>query len=135
MNSRFVDSNIFIYVMMNDPSYSDKALRILTSFEEGNTSGWTSTLALSQVFSHLKKRKKYQAIDRFYDYLDTTPIGIAETTREDLINARRAREKQGLPWNMWDDLVLASQMQRLGVSEIYSNDTDFDKMHDLKRFF
>lgn len=135
MNSRFVDSNIFVYVMMDDPSYSRKALRILTSFEEGRDYGWTSTLALSQAFSHLKKRRKYQAIDKFYDYLEGSPIGITETTRDDLTNARKAREGQGLPWSMWDDLVLASQMQRLGVAEIYSNDPDFDKMQGLKRFF
>jgi predicted nucleic acid-binding protein len=135
MSSRFVDSNIFIYVMMDDPSYSDKALRILTGFEDGDISGWTSTLVLSQAFSHLKKRKKYHAIDKFYDYLDSTPISVAETTRDDLISARKASKEHGLPWSMWDDFILASQMRRLGLSEIYSNDQDFDKMHGIKRLF
>ena len=36
---------------------------------------------------------------------------------------------------MWDDLVLAAQMDRLGVTEIYSNDADFDKLRGLKRVF
>ncbi len=135
MSTRFVDSNIFVYLIMGDPLYSGKALHILTSFEEGDASGWTSTLALSQAFSHLKKRKKYDAVDKFYDYLDGTPVRVAETTRDDLTNARKSREAQGLPWSMWDDLVLASQMQRLGISEIYSNDRDFDKIRGLKRFF
>jgi predicted nucleic acid-binding protein len=135
MNSRFVDSNVFVYVMMGDLSYSTKALQILTSFEEGNVLGWTSTLALSQAFSHLKKRRKFNAIDKFYDYLDGSPVHVAETTRDDLTSARRTGKDHGLPWSMWDDLVIASQMQRLGISEIYSNDRDFDKIHGLTRFF
>ena len=135
MNSRFVDSNVFIYVLMQDPSYSEKALRILSGIEQGSESGWTSTLALSQVFSHLKKRRRYQAIDKFYDFLDGTPIRVSETTREDLTRARITKEEQSLPWSMWDDLVIASQMRRLGVSEIYSNDADFDKLNGLERFF
>ena len=120
---------------MQDPSYSAKALEVLTGIENGRESGWTSTLALSQVFSHLKKRRRYQAIDKFYDFLDGTPILVSETTREDLTQARIAKEEQNLPWSMWDDLVIACQMRRLGVSEIYSNDRDFDKLDGLKRFF
>lgn len=135
MNPRFVDSNVFIYVLMQDPSYSAKALRILAAIEEGSESGCTSTLALSQVFSHLKKRRKYQAIDKFYDFLDGTPIRVSETTREDLTGARAIREEQDLPWSMWDDLVIACQMRRLGLSEIYSTDEDFDKLSGLKRLF
>jgi predicted nucleic acid-binding protein len=135
VSTRFVDSNIFVYVMMGDPAYSAKALQILKGFEEGKDQGWTSTLALSQAFSHLKKRKKYQAVDKFYDFLEGTPIRVTETTRDDMVNARTEKEERGLQWNMWDDLVIAAQMRRLDVSEIYSNDTDFDKIKGLTRFF
>ena len=135
VTTRFLDSNIFVYVMMDDPSYSGKALRILPRIEEGKEQGWTSTLALSQAFSHLKKRKKYQAVDRFYDFLEGNPIRVTETTREDMVNARASKQAQNVQWNMWDDLVIASQMRRLEISEIYSNDTDFDKLKGLTRFF
>lgn len=132
---RFVDSNIFVYVMMADPAYSAKALQILTGFEQGKDQGWTSTLALSQAFSHLKKRKKYQAVDKFYDFLEGSPIRVTETTRDDMVNARNEKEDQGLQWRLWDDLVIAAQMRRLTISEIYSNDADFDKLKGLTRFF
>ena len=36
---------------------------------------------------------------------------------------------------MWDDLVIAAQMERLKLGEIYSNDRDFDKIRGLKRVF
>jgi len=46
--ARFVDSNIFVYVITNDPAYAKKSVAILTRFEEGEEMGWTSTLALSK---------------------------------------------------------------------------------------
>ena len=135
MNSRFVDSNIFVYVIMGDPAHGARSVRILTGFEEGKEVGWTSTLALSQVFSHLKKRKAYHAIDKFYEYVQESPVAITQTTREDMERAREIKVESGLSWSMWDDLVLASQMERLKLTEIYSRDLDFDKFQNLKRIF
>jgi predicted nucleic acid-binding protein len=135
LNSRFVDSNVFVYVLMDDPANGARSVRILTRFEAGEETGWTSTLALSQVFSHLKKRKKPEAIDKFYEYLKESPIAITETSREDVEHAKEIKEEQTLDWSMWDDLVIASQMNRLKLTEIYSNDRDFDKFRNLKRMF
>lgn len=36
---------------------------------------------------------------------------------------------------MWDDLVITAQMKRLGITEIYSNDKDFDRIPWIKRIF
>lgn len=135
MDSRFVDSNLFVYVMMQDPSFAGRSLEILTGFEEGEEAGWTSTLVLSQVFSHLKKRGKHQVIDRFYGYLESSPISVAETSLGDIARAQEIKKEQSLPWSMWDDLVIAAQMERLKLGEIYSNDRDFDKIRGLKRVF
>jgi predicted nucleic acid-binding protein len=135
LSSRFVDSNIFIYVLMNDPSYAEKSLHILGGFEEGKETGWTSTLALSQVFAHLKKRRQYRVIDKFYEYLAGSPISVTETSRADVEHAKQIKDEQKLQWNMWDDLVLASQMEKVRVTEIYSNDTDFDRLKGIRRIF
>jgi len=134
LNARFVDSNVFVYVLMDDPVNGAKSVRILTRFEEGEETGWTSTLALGQVFSHLKKRKKPEAVDKFYEYLKESPISITETTREDVEHTKQIKEEQNLEWRMWDDLVIASQMETLKLSEIYSNDRDF-KFKKLNRIF
>ncbi len=135
MGARFVDSNVFIYVMMSDPTFAERSLRILTDFEDGRETGWTSTLALSQVFSHLKKRGKFPVIDKFYEYLESSPINVLETSRDDIVRAQAISREQSLPWNMWDDLVLAAQMERVKINEIYSNDADFDGISGLKRLF
>ena len=135
MVARFVDSNIFVYVIMNDPAYAKKSVAILTRFEEGEEMGWTSTLALSQIFAHLRRRKKYHEIDIFYEYLEGSALSITDTTRSDFDHAREMKHELNLPWSMWDDLVLASQMDRLKVTEIYSNDSDFDMLKGLKKIF
>jgi predicted nucleic acid-binding protein len=135
LDSKFVDSDIFIYVLMNDPDFAARSVQILIGFEEGKEIGWTSTLALSQVYSHLKHRREYQAIDKFYDYLDESPISVKETTLEDFEHAKKMKDEFNLTWKMWDDLVIASQMERLKIAEIYSNDSDFDKFKNLRRLF
>jgi predicted nucleic acid-binding protein len=33
---------------------------------------------------------------------------------------------------MWDDILIAAQMERIGINEIYSN---FDKIPQIKRIF
>ena len=36
---------------------------------------------------------------------------------------------------MWDEMVIAAQMKRLNINEIYSNYSDFDKIPWIKRTF
>ena len=94
--------------------------------------GYTSTLVLSQVIAHLIRRKRVEAIDKFLSYAEETLV-VVETLAKDFVEARRMRESMRVSWRMWDDLVIASQMRRLGISEIYSNDSDFDKIRGIKR--
>ena len=54
---------------------------------------------------------------------------------EDYLGARRLAEEAGLEFpSMRDDLVIAAQMKRLGISEVYSNG-DFDMIHGVQRLF
>jgi len=53
----------------------------------------------------------------------------------DFEEARAIQLKLNLPWSIWDDIVIAAQMKRLDLREIYSNDNDFDKIPWIKRTF
>jgi len=133
---RFIDSNIFVYVLSADPRYSTTALRALEAAEQGLVEAYTSTLVVSQVLAHLERRRRHRAMMLFLDYLEESPIKVIETTMEDYVAARRLAEEAGLSFHsMWDDLVIAAQMQRLGIEEIYSNDRDFDKIPWVRRIF
>jgi len=130
---RFLDSNVFIYHLLNDPRNGKRAREILEYIEAGQEAA-VPMIAITQICSYLKWRKLSYTIPIFLKLLQSLPtLSKEETLFSDYISALSLQEKLHLPWTMWDDLVIASQMQRLGVHEIYSFDTDFDKISIVKR--
>ena len=72
----------------------------------------------------------------FLDYLRSlVTLTKIETTFEDFLQATTLMKEYGLDEKMWDDLVIYSQMKRMKINEIYSNDSDYDKLKDIKRIF
>ncbi|WP_390532972.1 PIN domain-containing protein [Sulfurisphaera ohwakuensis] len=39
-----------------------------------------------------------------------------------------------LSYKLWNDAIIFSQMKRLGIDVIYSNDRDFDPFHVSRKF-
>ena len=77
--------------------------------------------------------KKTSTIPIFLDFLLSLPnLTKVETTFADYVNLRTSTEVRA---NNWDDLVIASQMGRHGIDEIYSNDSDFGSIPGIKRVF
>ncbi len=132
---RFVDSNIFIYHLAGDPDYGKIAGEILERIEREEKAA-TSTLVISQVCAYLKWKKAVEVIPVFIDLLRSMPSMVKEeTTFLDIASAYALQEETEMGWKRWDDLVIASQMERLNIKEIYSNDRDFDLMPGIKRIF
>ena len=84
MAKRFIDSNIFIYVLSKDPRHSAKSLSILINAEKGAYEAYTSTLVISQVLAHLERRRREHAMVKFLEYLGEGYIDIIETSYEDI---------------------------------------------------
>ncbi|MEM3623343.1 MAG: type II toxin-antitoxin system VapC family toxin [Candidatus Bathyarchaeia archaeon] len=132
---RFVDSNVFVYHLAADPAYGQKAKNIIQKIEAGEESA-TSTLAIAQVCSYLKWKKRESIIPIFLSLVKgLTTLQKIETTMLDFEEARGLQTQLNLPWLMWDDILIAAQMKRLNIKEIYSNDKDFDKIPWIKRIF
>jgi predicted nucleic acid-binding protein len=132
---RFVDSNVFVYHLAADPNYGQKAKDIIEKIEAGEKSA-TSTLVIAQVCSYLKWKKKENAIPVFLSFIKgLTSLQKVETHMLDFEEARSIQLQFNLSWAMWDDMVIAAQMKRLNLNEIYSNDGDFDKIPWVKRIF
>jgi len=132
---RFVDSNVFVYHLAADPSYGQKARDIIEKIEAGEKSA-TSTLVIAQVCSYLKWKRKENAIPVFLSFIKgLTALQKVETHMLDFEEARSIQSQFNLSWAMWDDIVIAAQMKRLNLNEIYSNDGDFDKIPWVKRIF
>jgi len=132
---RFVDSNVFVYVLAADPHYGSRAREILKAIERGEEA-ITSTLVLAQVCSYLRWRKRSNAIPLFISSVLNMPsLFVCDTKLIDFGRAMHIQAELDLPWHMWDDMVIAAQMERLGVHEIYSNDRDFDRIPWVRRIF
>jgi predicted nucleic acid-binding protein len=132
---RFVDSNVFIYHLAADPTFGQKAKSLIEKIEAGEVSA-TSTLVIAQVCSYLKWKRKQNVIPLFLSLLKgLTSLQKVETHILDFEEARSIQLQFNLPWSMWDDLVIAAQMKRLNLKEIYSNDQDFDEIPWIKRIF
>jgi len=132
---RFVDSNIFVYHLAADPTYGQKAKTIIEKIEKGEKTV-TSTLAIAQVCSYLKWKKRQNIIPLFLSFIKgLVTLQKIQTNILDFEESRSIQLQYNLPWSMWDDIVIAAQMKRLNIKEIYSNDKDFDKIPWIKRTF
>jgi predicted nucleic acid-binding protein len=118
--------------MAADPRYGKTAAEILSRIEQGEEAT-TSTLVIAEVVSYLKWKKVATSIPRFLDFLQSLPsLTKAETSFGDFVEAKKRSDDK---WNLFDDIVIAHQMRRLGIEEIYSNDSDFDRIEQIKRVF
>ena len=132
---RFVDSNIFVYHLAADPAYGQRAKAIIEKIEKGEKTV-TSTLAIAQVCSYLKWKKRQNIITLFLSFIKgLVTLQKIETNILDFEESRSIQLQYNLSWSMWDDMVIAAQMKRLNIKEIYSNDKDFDKIPWIKRTF
>ncbi len=131
----FVDSNVFVYHLAADPAHGQTAKGFIEKIEAGEKSV-TSTLVIAQVCGYLKWKKRQNVVPLFLSFLKgLTSLQKIETHMLDFEEARSIQLQFNLPWSMWDDMVIAAQMKRLNIKEIYSNDDDFDKIPWIKRIF
>ena len=127
-----MDSNVFVYSLAADPAYGETAKAILSRIEQGEQAA-TSTLVVNQVVSYLGWKKKASSIPHFLEFLQSLPsLSKTETTFADYVEAKKRSDEK---WSLFDDYVIARQMERLNLTEIYSNDSDFDNIEHIKRIF
>ncbi len=124
--------------MQQDPALSKKATAIIRRVESGEECA-TSTLVIAQVCGYMKWRRRADLIPIFLDFLQSLPSLIkSDTLFSDFVGANKELQKD--PKNKehlrkWDDLVIVTQMRRLDLQEIYSNDGYFDSIPNLSRTF
>lgn len=116
---RFIDSNIFIYVVTNHPRFGATATRILKRVEEGEEAT-ISTLTLCEV------AWVFEAMDRQGDIKPTlekilsySTLRIEPFDSDDLIVGANLMATERLDFN---DAVNVALMERLGIDEVYTND-------------
>lgn len=130
---RFVETNIFLYVMESHAEFGPRAKRILGRIQSGEDA-MTSSLVIAEVCAWLEFHKKKSEICTFLDAVESYPsLRKSETTYADELRARELEHHY--PRLEFFDRVYLAQMERHKLSEIYSNDRAFDRVRGIKRIF
>lgn len=130
---RFIETNIFLYVITAHREFGPVAKRILARVDSGEEAA-TSSLVIAEVCAWLEYQKKKTEVDTFLSAVDSYPsLRKSETTYAD---EQRAKElERSYPRLEFFDRVYLAQMERLKLAEIYSNDRALDRVKGIKRIF
>lgn len=127
MVSKFVDTNIFIEILMRKGRKSDRALKLL----ESDNPLWTTTLVFAEVEWVLRdwfECPKAEVVAHLKRILSYHNLEITERKR--LIEAVTLYGAENIDWTDCFNLAVVQEKKQ---SAIYSFDKHFDKISGIKR--
>ena len=128
---RFVDANVFIYVLVKSPKKDyEISKRILKRIENGEETA-TSLAVIQEVVDWLEYNNRKKEVRSFLtavnSYLTMNKLLI---TWENFLAALNEVDKHSI--DFVDALTLQTMLKNK-IDEIYSNDKDFDRVQWIKR--
>ena len=126
----YLDANLFVFANMDGGEIGDRARSILTGIKRGKRAV-TSALTIDEVMWVLIKNNRRDelrsVVEDIYSIpnLDVRPVSSLTPLRAiDFIEQNSLRPR---------DAIHAAIMEELGISEIVSDDADFDRIPSIKR--
>ena len=116
----FLDTPVFIYLLEDNPRYSDLSVAALGLVESGELIAVTSTLTLAELLvaparaNNIHALRDYSSFVRDFPHLRLAPIGVRIATRAAHV---RAATRLKLP-----DAIQIATAQVAGADAILSND-------------
>lgn len=128
---RFVDANVFIYVLVKSPKETYEICKgILKRIENGEETV-TSTAILQEVVDWLEYNNRKREVKSFVTAINSyLTMNKVNTMWDDVLAALDDMEKHNLDFV---DALTLQTMKKNKIKEIYSNDRDFDKVKWIKR--
>ncbi|MBI4361574.1 MAG: type II toxin-antitoxin system VapC family toxin [Euryarchaeota archaeon] len=121
---RFVDANVFIYHLDAHPRFGGAARAILERIHSGEPAV-ASTLVVSEVCAYLWRLGRRVEIGAFLDALPRLRgLRVEPITLLDMVEGHRLSVTH--PSLELNDGISLAVMRRMGLREIYTNDTGFD---------
>ncbi|MBS7648768.1 MAG: type II toxin-antitoxin system VapC family toxin [Candidatus Bathyarchaeia archaeon] len=136
---RFLDANIFIYAFykpkreftQKEQWMKEQAKRIINDISLGKEEVLTTIIHLSEVVNILKHGMRAEELARFtISLFMLNNIRIRGVTKEEYFAAAELAEELKLDPN---DALAVDVMRANNIKEIYSFDTDFDKISGISR--
>ncbi|MHB1507051.1 MAG: type II toxin-antitoxin system VapC family toxin [Cuniculiplasma sp.] len=128
----YIDSNVFLYpVLYSDLEESENARRILSQIENKDIQAYTSTLTWDEVsYVAEKLLGKTDAIEVGKKFINFPFLRFIPVDDEIMRRSQVIREKYHLKPR--DSIHLSSAIER-NISEIITDDADFDGIKEIKR--
>ncbi|MEK6932598.1 MAG: type II toxin-antitoxin system VapC family toxin [Nanoarchaeota archaeon] len=130
--SFYIDSNVFIFAYTDDKENGVVCRKILDLIIENKIEAFTSTLTFDEIFNKITKLKdKNTALIVSDLFLNLNNLKFIEVSLA-IINDSLSLLKQ---YNLGprDSIHLACALYK-NISKIITNDKDFDKIKEIKRF-
>ncbi len=128
----FVDANIFLYTIQGHPEFGETSKKVLKRIDE-KEEAVTTVITLAEVCWWLEKHKQISTIqEQIKLILSIFNLEVVQLTPEDFLKGAEIIGELEIDFN---DCLNLAVMKRLGISKIYSNDSDFDKANQVERVF
>jgi predicted nucleic acid-binding protein len=130
---RFVDANVFIYVLVKSPKKDyEISRRILERIENGEEAA-TSLAIIQEVVDWLEYNKRKKEVRSFLtavnSYLTMNKLNV---TWDDFLTSLDDADGHGIDFV---DALTLQTMRKNRMKEIYSNDKDFDRVKWVERIW
>lgn len=113
----YIDTNIFIYVAINNPDYFEQCRKVLEDLVNGDYEGYGSELVVFELFGSLSKINPIAAYEAVTYYLDL-PIKILKTDRSVFQIAREISKESQTSY----DAIHAALMMKNNINTIITED-------------
>ena len=129
----FIDTNILIYAMEMHPVFGEKAGEVMGMLDGGELSGYVSSLVLLELCWYLKSKGRLDEMRRAIRVVEGSRLKVAEVTAGDVSGGVELKpEYVGVDLN---DLVNYSVMRRLGLRDVFTNDSHFKRLPGIVPHF
>ena len=130
---RFIDSNVFLYTLTGSPTQDFEVSRSILRRVEGGEEAVTSLAVLQEVVDWLEHNGKNREVAVFLAAVNSyTRMRKVGNVWKDFPKALAEAGKEAI--DFVDALTLAI-MRREGIVEVYSKDSDFDRIEGIRRVF
>ena len=130
---RFVDANVFIYILIKSPKKDYEISKgILERIENGEETV-TSLAIIQEVIDWLEYNNRKKEVRSFLtginSYLSMEKLSVAW---DDFLPALKDTDEHQIDFV---DALTLQKMKKNKINEIYSNDKDFDRIEWIKRIW
>lgn len=130
---RFVDANVFIYVLVKSPKKDYEISRnILKRIEKGEETA-TSLAVIQEVIDWLEYNNRKKEVRGFLTAVNSyLTMNKLNTTWDELLTAVDDVDEYKIDFV---DALTLQTMKKNKINKIYSNDMDFDRVKRIERIW